>query len=106
MAKRRTNGEGTIRKRVDGRWEGAIVVGHKNDGKPITKSVFAKTQKEIEVIPITFNRSRRKLSNLNLYEILSFCSANFHYFSSFCMSQSEEKRVSQQNECISQAKIF
>ena len=47
MAKRRTNGEGTIRKRKDGRWEGAIVVGHKNDGKPITKSVFAKTQKEL-----------------------------------------------------------
>lgn len=47
MAKRRANGEGTIRKRADGRWEGIIVVGHKNDGKVITKSVFAKTQKEL-----------------------------------------------------------
>ena len=47
MPKRRANGEGTIRKRKDGRWEGVIVVGHKDDGKPITKSVFAKTQKEL-----------------------------------------------------------
>jgi len=47
MAKRRANGEGTIRKRADGRWEGIIVVGHKKDGKVITKSAFAKTQKEL-----------------------------------------------------------
>lgn len=47
MPKRRANGEGTIRKRKDGRWEGVIVVGHKDNGKPITKSVFAKTQKEL-----------------------------------------------------------
>ena len=47
MPKRRANGEGTIRKRKDGRWEGVIVVGHKDNGKAITKSVFAKTQKEL-----------------------------------------------------------
>ena len=47
MANKRANGEGNIKKRADGRWEGTIVVGHKADGKPITKSVFAKTQKEL-----------------------------------------------------------
>lgn len=47
MANKRPNGEGTVRKRVDGRWEGTIVVGHKENGKPIYKSVFAKTQKEL-----------------------------------------------------------
>ncbi len=47
MAKRRPSGEGAIRKRKDGRWEGRIVVGHKSDNKPIYKSVFAKTQKEL-----------------------------------------------------------
>lgn len=47
MAKRRASGEGAIRKRKDGRWEGRIVVGHKSDNKPIYKSVFAKTQKEL-----------------------------------------------------------
>ena len=36
-----------IRKRADGRWEGRIIAGHKGDGKPIYKTVFAKTQKEL-----------------------------------------------------------
>lgn len=43
--KRRPQGDGTIRKRADGRWEGRIIIGHKNDGSPIFKSVFGKTQK-------------------------------------------------------------
>ena len=30
MAKRRANGDGLMRKRSDGRWEGRIVVGHKD----------------------------------------------------------------------------
>ena len=47
MPKRRANGEGNIRKRKDGRWEGRIVIGHKEEGTPIYKSVFAKTQKEL-----------------------------------------------------------
>lgn len=47
MAKRRPDGDGLVRKRSDGRWEGRIVVGHKEDGKPIYRSVFAKTQKEL-----------------------------------------------------------
>lgn len=36
-----------IRKRPDGRWEGRIVAGHKENGNPIFRSVFAKTQKEL-----------------------------------------------------------
>ena len=47
MAKRRPNGDGMVRKRADGRWEGRIIVGHKVDGKPIYKAVLAKTQKEL-----------------------------------------------------------
>ena len=47
IAKRRPNGDGMIRKRADGRWEGRIIAGHKEDGKPIYKTVFAKTQKEL-----------------------------------------------------------
>ena len=31
----------------EGRWEGRIVIGHKEDSTPIFKSVFAKTQKEL-----------------------------------------------------------
>ncbi len=47
LAKRRPSGDGLVRKRDDGRWEGRIVVGHKEDGTPIYRSVFAKTQKEV-----------------------------------------------------------
>lgn len=47
MAKRRPSGDGMVRKREDGRWEGRIVIGHKDDGSPIFKSVFAKTQKDL-----------------------------------------------------------
>ena len=32
MAKRRPSGDGMVRKRKDGRWEGRIVVGHKSNG--------------------------------------------------------------------------
>ena len=47
MSRKRPDGDGTVRKRKDGRWEGRIVIGHKDDGTPIFKSVFAKTQKEL-----------------------------------------------------------
>ena len=43
--KRRPQVDGTIRKRSDGRWEARIIIGHKNDGTPMYKSAFAKTQK-------------------------------------------------------------
>ena len=43
--KRRPQGDGTIRKRNDGRWEARIIIEHKNDGSPMYKSTFAKTQK-------------------------------------------------------------
>ena len=43
--KRRPQGDGTIRKRNDGRWEAQIIIGHKNDGSPMYKSAFTKTQK-------------------------------------------------------------
>ena len=44
--RKRPDGDGLVRKREDGRWEGRIVIGHKEDGAPIFKSVFAnKTQR-------------------------------------------------------------
>ncbi|MDE6590130.1 MAG: site-specific integrase, partial [Oscillospiraceae bacterium] len=46
-AKKRANGEGNIRKRKDGRWEGRYTAGRDPvTGKPIYKNVLAKTQKE------------------------------------------------------------
>ena len=47
MAKRRPSGDGMVRKRDDGRWEGRIVVGHKENGSPIFRYIYADTQKEL-----------------------------------------------------------
>ena len=47
MGTRRTKGEGSIRKRKDGRWEGRYIAGHDADGNPIRKSVLSKTQSEV-----------------------------------------------------------
>ena len=47
MGKRRPPGDGMVRKRDDGRWEGRIVVGHKANGDPIFRHVYAKTQKAL-----------------------------------------------------------
>ena len=47
MAKRRPSGDGMVRKREDGRWEGRIVVGHKEGGDPIFQYVLAPTQKAL-----------------------------------------------------------
>ena len=49
MAKKRANGEGSIRKRKDGRWEGRYTVGHDPvTGKQKFKNVLGKTQAEVK----------------------------------------------------------
>ena len=45
---RRKAGEGSIRKRSDGRWEGRVVVAYDEKGLPKTKNVLAKTKMECE----------------------------------------------------------
>ena len=47
MAKRRPAGDGMVRKREDGRWEGRIVIGHRENGEPLFRHVYAKTQKAL-----------------------------------------------------------
>ncbi len=48
MAKIRANGEGSIRKRSDGRWEGRYTVGYDENGKVKMKNVLGKTQAEVK----------------------------------------------------------
>ena len=49
MAKRRASGEGNIRKRKDGRWEGRYTAGYDPvTGKRIIKNVLGKTQAEVK----------------------------------------------------------
>lgn len=47
MSKRRPSGDGMIRRRESGRWEGRIVVGHKENGDSIFRYVSGDTQKEM-----------------------------------------------------------
>ena len=46
MAKRRNRGDGSLHLRKDGRWEGRVVVGYDEKGRPKTKNVLAKTKSE------------------------------------------------------------
>ncbi|MHA5218676.1 tyrosine-type recombinase/integrase [Dysosmobacter sp. Phy] len=48
MAKRRANGEGNIRKRKDGRWEGRYTAGYDQNGKRIIRNVLGRTQAEVK----------------------------------------------------------
>lgn len=46
MPRKRSNGEGTLRKRPNGLWECTMMVGYQEDGKRRYKSFYGKTQKE------------------------------------------------------------
>ena len=48
MGKRRKKGEGSVRQRKDGRWEGRVVIGYDEKGLPRTKNVLAKTKRECQ----------------------------------------------------------
>ena len=65
MAGRRPNGDGTIRKREDGRWEGRITIGKRKDGSCIVKTVTAKTQKALLQ---KFNEMKFRYAGANLVE--------------------------------------
>lgn len=65
MAKRRPAGDGLVRQRDDGRWEGRIVVGHKENGDSIFRYMSAKTQKELLD---KLHRSIEEYDGINLTE--------------------------------------
>ena len=48
MGKRRANGEGTLRQRKDGRWESVFMIGWKDNGRPLCKCFYGKTQAEVK----------------------------------------------------------
>ena len=61
MAKKRANGEGSIRRRKDGRWEGRYTAGHDPEtGKAVYKNVLGKTQAEVkEKLAKAIEKSKR-----------------------------------------------
>ena len=46
MAKKRGNGEGTLQHRSDGRWSVTFFAGYQDNGKPLRKTAYGKTQQE------------------------------------------------------------
>lgn len=65
MGKRRPSGDGMVRKREDGRWEGRIVVGHKESGEPIFRYLSAGSQKALVE---RLNRERNIYQGVDLTE--------------------------------------
>lgn len=67
MAKRRKQGEGTLRLRKDGRWEGRIVIGYDDKGFPKTKNVTAKTKTEcaekLETLKAKYGKPTEKINS-------------------------------------------
>lgn len=66
MAKRkRKTGEGTVRERKDGRWEGRVVIGYDDKGLPITKNVTAKSKQKciekLELMKTTLGKQSSKV---------------------------------------------
>ena len=65
MGKRRPSGDGMVRKRDDGRWEGRIVIGHKENGDPIFRYLSAGSQKALVE---RLNRERNIYQGVDLTE--------------------------------------
>ena len=65
MGKRRPSGDGMVRKREDGRWEGRIVIGHKENGDPIFRYLSAGSQKALME---RLNRERNIYQGVDLTE--------------------------------------
>ena len=75
MPKRRANGEGNIRKRKDGRWEGRYTAGYgPESGKRIIKNVLGKTQAEVkEKLKTAISESQRlDVSKAGNYTVASW----------------------------------
>ena len=48
MSKKRSHGEGTIRQRDGGRWEGTLMIGYQSDGRRKYKTFYGRTQQEVK----------------------------------------------------------
>ena len=81
--RKRKNGQGMIRQRKDGRWEGRIVIGYDEKSLPITKNVLGKTKLECEeklkVLSETVRKPTEKVSaNMPFGEYIDY------WYRTFC----------------------
>ena len=83
MAKRRASGEGNIRKRSDGRWEGRYTAGRNPvTGKPIYKNVLGKSQSEVLEKLETAIKDSKKLdfTNYGQYTVGQWMDVWYEYY--------------------------
>ena len=59
---RRSNGEGSITKRKDGRWQAAVSVGTDENGKLKRKYFYARTKEEVTTKLVEATNSERSLN--------------------------------------------
>ena len=76
--KRREAGQGLLRKRKDGRWEGRIVIDYDEKGLPITKTVTSKSKTEcqakMEKLKESLGKTNNKINSKMLFgEWLDYC---------------------------------
>ena len=82
MVKKRKNGEGTLRKRSDGRWEAWVVIGYDENNLPRTKNVTAvnkdkclekleRLKSEIGIVQHTADNGHRSADEVGRYPRLT-----------------------------------
>lgn len=59
MARKRANGEGTLRLRNDGRWELAVMDGFQTNGKPRMKHFYGRSQSEVRKKAEVWNKDKK-----------------------------------------------
>ncbi len=96
---RRKQGEGTLRLRKDGRWEGRIVVGYDENNRPKTKTITVKTKLECEdklrKLKEKLGKAREKIkSDMPFGEWLDF------WYQNFCKPALRETTQAGYENCI------
>ena len=94
MAKKRASGEGSIRKRPDGRWEGRYIAGHDENGKAIRKNVLGKSQAEVkEKLRKAIEISQQlDISRSDSYTVEAWCKTWFELYSKPNIRPSTQER--------------
>lgn len=73
MAKRRANGEGNIRKRKDGRWEGRYTAAYDPaTGKRITKNVLTQAEVKEKLAKAIADSQQLDVTKMNNYTVASW----------------------------------
>lgn len=93
---RRNNGEGSISKRKDGRWEGRYYTGEVNNGKRVRKNVLAKTKTECkEKLDKAIAENEKQQQIMNRCNFLTNPEPTLEewskvWFESFCIASMKE----------------